>query len=130
MSSVEILKIPINNLPKKRARSTNVHKEPTTTTTASKKKTELPHYPRVSNSIFKRMLCKALVGAETIVAHIDIADKLDYIRIYARLLNNVCYLQFEEHFWTDYMNILTTESVWSLSLQDGALLLSKKKQSS
>jgi hypothetical protein len=124
--STSISQISISNLPKRRARSTDVRKDTSIVTPTSKQKTELPNYLKVSNSIFKRMLCKALVGADTIVAHIDTADKLDFVRIYAQLLNNVCYLQLEEHFWTDYMNILTTESVWSLPLQDDVVVSSKK----
>ena len=47
----------------------------------------------------------------------DTPEKLQYVRTYAHLLNNTCYLKLEQHYWEYYDKVATTEGIWSSPLE-------------
>ena len=65
------------------------------------------------NQIFKEMLSKSLTGAEILVQSLDTPEKLQFVRTYAHLLNNVFYLKLEQNFWEHYNTVCMSESIWS-----------------
>ena len=113
--------ISISNLPKKRQRRsttidniTELHKNDDDKSTSNNNK---PKYLKVPDQIFKQMLSKSLTGAESIVQLFDTPEKLQYVRTYAHLLNNTCYLKLEQHYWEYYDKVATTEGIWSSPLE-------------
>lgn len=88
----------ISNLPKKRQHSTtkgNIIVEKTENKATSN---NMPKYLKVPDQVFKEMLSKSLVGAESIAQLLDTPEKLQFVRTYAHLLNNVFYLKLEQVF--------------------------------
>ena len=108
--------ISISNPPKKRQRSmakAGVTVEKTNHIDQSTSNNK-PKYLKVPDRIFKEMLSKSLTGTENFVQLLDTPEKLQFVRTYAHLLNNVFYLQLEQDFWEYYDKILTTEGILSL----------------
>ncbi|CAF4205375.1 unnamed protein product [Rotaria sordida] len=81
----------ISNLPEKRSRSTSM---------------ALP------DQVFKNMLSKSLADGKSIVETLDTPEKLEFIRIYAHLLNNIFYLKLERDFWKHYQTICSAKVIW------------------
>ena len=107
----------ISNLPKKRQRSTTkgnvavVEKTDNNTTSNNK-----PKYLKVPDQIFKEMLSKSLVGDDNIIQLLDTPEKLQFVRTYAHLLNNVFYLKLEQNFWEHYHTVCMSEGIWSVPI--------------
>ena len=76
-----------------------------------------PKYLKVPDQIFKEMLLKSLTESENIGQLLDTPEKLQYIRTFVHLLNNICYLKLEEDFWNHYHTVATTECIWSSPLE-------------
>lgn len=76
-----------------------------------------PKYLKVPDQIFKQMLLRSSAEATSIADLLDTSEKLQYIRTYVHLLNNICYLKFEDDFWTHYHTVATTEGIWSSPLE-------------
>lgn len=103
-----------NLLPAKRQRSTTMGDVLEETSAHQSKSTYQPKYLKSSDQVFKQMLSKSIVGAESIVQSLNTSEKLQFARTYAHLLNNVFYLKLEQDFWQYYVQVLTTEGIWSL----------------
>ncbi|CAF1577846.1 unnamed protein product [Adineta steineri] len=110
----------LSHLPTKRQRSTT-----TKNNVISKKKTDnnptvtdnKPKYLKVPDQIFKDMLSKALVGEQNIIELLlDTPEKLQFVRTYTHLLNNVFYLKLEENFWEHYNTVCMSEDIWSVPM--------------
>jgi hypothetical protein len=113
--------ISISNLPKKqRKRSTTIDNiiehQSNDTKSILNNNNNKPKYLKVPDQIFKQMLSKSLTEGESIVQLIDTPEKLQYIRTYTHLLNNVCYLKLEQNYWEHYDKVATTEGIWSSPL--------------
>jgi hypothetical protein len=104
------------NIPKKRQRSSIkgdvIAKETEKNATSSNK----PKYLKVPDQIFKEMLTKSLVAEDNIIQLLETPDKLQFLRTYAHLLNNVFYLKLEQDFWEHYNTICISEAIWSLPI--------------
>ena len=103
----------MSNIVRKRPRSRTIdniqeHQEMNETTSDWK-----PKYLKLSDQIFKQMLSKTLSDAEQFVQLLDTSEKLQYVRTYAHLLNNVFYLKLEESFWEHYKQVCISEAIWS-----------------
>ncbi|CAF1391421.1 unnamed protein product [Rotaria sp. Silwood1] len=106
----------IANLPKKRQRPpimANIGEEKEIGKTRSNNK---PKYLKVPDQIFKDMLSKSLACAESIVQLLDTPEKLQFVRTYADILNNVFYLKLEKDFWEHYNTVCISEAIWSSCL--------------
>lgn len=106
----------ISNLPKKRPRSTtldNITKQDDTDKSELNKK---PKYLKIPDQVFKQMLSKSLVDDESIVQLLDTPEKLQFVRTYAHLLNNIFYLKLEQDFWEHYNTVCISEAIWSSPL--------------
>lgn len=104
----------LSNLPNKRQRSTTMSDAVVEEKNVDKSTSDhKPKYLKVPDQIFKRMLSKSLTGAESIIQLLDTPEKLQFVRIYAHLLNNVFYFKLEQDFWEYYDKLLTTEGIWS-----------------
>ncbi|CAF1448082.1 unnamed protein product, partial [Adineta steineri] len=110
----------LSHLPTKRQRSTTTRNNVT-----SKKKTDnnptvsdnKPKYLKVPDQIFKDMLSKALVGEQNIIELLlDTPEKLQFVRTYTHLLNNVFYLKLEQNFWEHYNTVCMSEDIWSVPM--------------
>lgn len=76
-----------------------------------------PKYLKVPDHIFKQMLLKSSpTEMGSIVEFLDTHERLQCVRTYVHLLNNICYLKLEIDFWDYYNTIATTEGIWSSPL--------------
>jgi hypothetical protein len=121
--ATSISQMSISDLSKKRSRRSatmdNIQ-EQTNNNNESSPNNNKPKYLKVPDKIFKEMLLKSLVGGgkeESIVQWFDTTLKLQYIRTYAHLLNNICYLKLEQDYWQHYDKVATTEGIWSSPLE-------------
>jgi hypothetical protein len=105
----------ISNLPNKRTRSTTMHH-------LQEQTNNKPKYLKLPDKLFKEMLSKSVVGEKSIDELFDTPEKLQYIRTYVHLLNNVCYLKLEQDYWQHYDKVATTEGIWSLPLLEKELI--------
>ena len=99
----------LSNVPKKRQRSTNTDNQPV------QKENYKPKYLKVPDQVLKKMLSNSLVGAESLVQSLNTMEKLQFVRIYAHLLNNVFYLTSEQNFLEHYEKVAHHENIWLLS---------------
>ncbi|CAF1301890.1 unnamed protein product, partial [Rotaria sordida] len=76
-----------------------------------------PKYLKVPDQVFKNILSKSLADGKSIVETLDTPEKLEFVRIYAHLLNNVFYLKLERDFWEHYQTVCVSEGIWSSPLQ-------------
>ncbi len=72
-----------------------------------------PNYLTMTDTIFKQMLSTVFDDTEFIVQHFDTTEKLNYIRQYAQLINNLYCLKYEQDVWQTYYNISMIADVWS-----------------
>lgn len=105
--------ISLSNLPRKRRQyfttRHNIIEEQTSTESK-------PKYLKIPDQIFKEMISKSLVGENNINQLLDTSEKLQFVRIYAHLLNNIFYLKLEQDFWQHYEKLcLSEETIWSSS---------------
>jgi hypothetical protein len=90
-------------------------KRPRPTTTGVEIKTE-PDYLKVPDYTFKKMLSTALEGGETVVQSLDTPDKLHYARVYAQLVNDICFLKLKQDYYEQYYQVVCNERVRSSAL--------------
>lgn len=109
--------ISISNLRKKRHHSTTMDNIKEHTHVNKSIPNNKPKYLNVPDPVFKQMLSKSLTDADDIAQLFDTPEKLQYVRIYAYLLNNICYLKLEQDYWEHYDKVAITEGIWSLSLE-------------
>lgn len=85
----------------KRTRATDA----TTITTILNEK---PDYLHVTDQVFKNMLLTTLKGVEehTVLTLLDTPEKLQCIRTYTHLIQNVFYLKMKLEFWKEYYTIV------------------------
>jgi hypothetical protein len=115
--TTSISQMSISNLPKKqRQRSTTMDNIKEHTHGNKSIPNNKPKYLKVPDQIFKQMLSKSLTEGESIVQLIDTPEKLQYIRTYTHLLNNICYLKLEQDYWEHYDKVAITEGIWSSPL--------------
>lgn len=81
-----------------------------------------PKYLKVPDEVFKRMLSKSLVGAETMVQSLNTPEKLQFVRIYAHLLNDIFYLKLEENYLEHYEKVAMNEKIWSAPIMDRSMV--------
>lgn len=108
----------ISNVPKKRqcvVTTTNIEEEQQTKTSQSIFDYK-PKYLQVPDQVFKQMLSKSLTGADDLIQSLDTSEKMQYVRTYAHLLNNIFYWKLEQNYWENYYNVCTTEFIWSSPL--------------
>jgi hypothetical protein len=104
----------LSNIPKKRQRSTTRSNMVVTTAEEKAASNSKPKYLKVPDQIFKEMLSKSLVGEDNINQLLDTPEKLQFVRTYAYLLNNVFYFKLEQEFWEHYNTVCISEAIWSL----------------
>jgi hypothetical protein len=104
----------LSNIPKRRQRSTTRSNVVVKTTEEKATSNNKPKYLKVSDQIFKEMLSKSLVGEDNINQQLDTSEKLQFVRTYAHLLNNVFYVKLEQDFWEHYHTVCISEAIWSL----------------
>ncbi|CAF4202114.1 unnamed protein product [Rotaria sordida] len=102
----------ISNLPKKRPRSTSMARITEEKNLAETESNTKPKYLKVPDQVFKNMLSKSLADGKSIVETLDTPEKLEFIRIYAHLLNNIFYLKLERDFWKHYQTICSAKVIW------------------
>ena len=90
-------------------------KRPRATTTEVPAKI-VPDYLKVPDYAFKRMLSAALEGGETIVQLLDTPEKLQYARLYAQLVNDICFLKLKQEHYEQYYQVVHGAGVWSSAL--------------
>ena len=90
-------------------------KRPRATTTEVPRKI-VPEYLTGSDHVLKKMLSAALEGGETIVRLLDTTEKLQYARLYAQLLNDICFLKLKHEYFEAYYHVGHDAGVWSSGL--------------
>ena len=85
------------------------------TTTGVEIKTE-PDYLKVPDYAFKKMLSVALEGGEAVVQSLDTPDKLHYARVYAQLVNDICFLQLKQDYYEQYYRVVHEAGMGSSTL--------------
>ena len=83
-----------------------------TTTTEAPIKIE-PDYLKVPDYAFKKILSAALEGGEIVVQSLDALDKLQYARVYAQRLNDVCFHKLKQDYYEQYYQVVYNAGVWS-----------------
>jgi hypothetical protein len=76
-----------------------------------------PDYLNVPDHVFKKLLSTTLEGTEeSMIALLDTAEKLQYARSYAQLINDLFYLRLKEDFWKNYYEVMTNSGIWSMNM--------------
>ena len=90
-------------------------KRPRATTTEVPAKV-VPDYLKVPDRVLKTMLAAALNGGEAIVQLLDTTEKLQYARLYAQLVNDVCFLKLKQEHHEQCYHVVHDARVWSSGL--------------
>ncbi len=100
----------------KRQRSTTVDNMADLQNIEESKLNNIPKYLQMPDTVFKKMLTTSLEGMESIVQTLDTKEKIQHIRIYTQLVNNIFYLKLKQEFFKDYYQIVMSEGIWSLQM--------------
>ncbi len=76
----------------------------------------VPEYLKVPDRVLKTMLSAALEGGEAIVQSLDTTEKLQYARLYAQLVNDICFLKLKQEHYEQYYHVVHDAGVWSSGL--------------
>ncbi|CAF5034534.1 unnamed protein product, partial [Rotaria sp. Silwood1] len=71
-----------------------------------------PHYLRVSDRVFKRMLAESIEDGSKLVQCLNTTEKLYAVRELAEITNNFYYKDFQEKLWQEYHNISSQDNNW------------------
>ena len=79
------------------------------TITPPKKKS---NYLHLTDTAFKKLLSATLKGIDedNLMVLVDTPEKVQYIRIYTQLINNLFYLKLKDAFWKSYEEVVLSSS--------------------
>ncbi|CAF4557491.1 unnamed protein product [Rotaria sp. Silwood2] len=71
-----------------------------------------PHYLKVSDRIFKRMLAEAIEDGSKLLKCVDTPEKLNAVRKLTEIKNNVYHKDFQQKLWDEYYTISYQDQKW------------------